>query len=214
VTLVVRSIVRAADTERVSVPDLVPVRGERVAALASLRASAPRPTEHELREHDAITRAVHESAASLPSRFGDVFSDESALASALRAREETLAAELARIGDRVEISITLRWRVPFSDVTTDERASGRAYLLARAARERERRRAEELIARFVEYLACERAFIRQRICPRDGVAAIVAVLSTRDEVSTMRQHIGSFAERATEIVVDVHGPLPPSSFVE
>jgi gas vesicle protein GvpL/GvpF len=214
VTLVVRSIVRAVDAERVSLPDLIPVHGERIAALASLRTDAPRATEQELREHHAITRAVHESAPSLPSRFGDVFSDEGALASALRAREETLAAELARIGDRVEISVTLRWRVPFANGTTDERASGRAYLAARAARERERRLAEQLVARLVEHLACERAFIRQRICPREGVAAIVALLSTRDEVSTMRQHIGSFAERSTEIVMDVHGPLPPSSFVE
>ena len=213
-TLVVRAIVRATDAARVGGDDLIAVRGERIAALASARTSAPQPTASELREHDAITRAVHAAAPSLPSRFGDIFADESALASALRAREERLAADLDRVGDRVEIAVTMRWRDARPQVEIDRSGSGRAYLESRAMRERERRDAEALVARLVDHLAFERAFIRQRICPRDGVAAIVAVLSTRDEVWTTRQHIGSFAERSTEIVMDVHGPLPPFSFVE
>lgn len=211
-TLLMRAIVRTADAERARA-DLVAVRGERVVALASSRDEPPRATEIELREHDAITRAVHDAAPSLPSRFGDVFADERALALALREREEQLATELERIGDRVELVVTLRWRGPRPAQRRSGAASGRAYLEARAVRERERRDAEQLVARLVEQLPIERAFIRQRICPRDGVAAIVAILSTRDEVSTTRQHISSFAERSTEIVMDVHGPLPPFSFV-
>ena len=212
-TLVVRAIVRATEAERINAPDLVAVRGERLAALASERPSAPRPTEQELREHDAITRAVHQSTASLPSRFGDVFADERALLGALRAREERLLADLERVGDRVETTVTIRWREPRARVDGTP-TSGRAYLEARALRERERREAEAIVARLVEHLACDQAFIRRRICPRDGVAAIVAILSTHDEVATTRQHIGSFAERSTEIVMDVHDPLPPFSFVE
>lgn len=212
-TLVMRAIVRATDAERAGAGDLVAVRVERIAALASPRPSPPRPTEQELREHDAITRAVHDVASSLPSRFGDVFADERALASALREREETLAAELARIGARVETLVTMRWRDPRPRRAVVDRTSGHAYLASRAAEEREREYAKELAARLVEHLPCEPAFVRQHICPRDGVAAIVAVLSTRDEVATLRQHIASYAERSSEIVMDVHGPLPPFSFV-
>jgi len=213
-TLLMRAIVRASDADRVRAADLVAVRAEWLAALASPRPAPPRPTEQELREHDAITRTVHEAAPSLPSRFGDVFADERALAAALREREEALAAQLARVGERVELTVTMRWLQARPHPTSSDQASGRAYLTARAVRERERQQAEQLVARFVEQLPCERAFTRQRSCPRDGIAAIVAILSTRDEVSTMRQHISSFAERSTEIVMDVGGPLPPFSFVE
>ena len=213
-TLLMRAIVRASDVGRVAAVDLVAVHAERLAALASPRAAPPRPTEQELREHDAITRTVHAAAPSLPSRFGDAFADERDLRAALREHEDALATELSRIGERVELALTIRWREPRRRQAIDDRASGRVYLESRAVRERERQQAEQLVARLIEQLPCERAFTRQRICPRDGVAAIVAILSTRDEVSTMRQHIGSFAERSSEIVMDVAGPLPPFSFVE
>jgi hypothetical protein len=213
VTLVVRAIVRVADIDRFTSGDLVPIRADRVAALASRRPDAPAPTEPELRGHDAITRAVHESAPSLPSRFGSVFADADALELALRSREDSLSEQLDRIGDRVELMVTLRWRTPRprGDAKTIE--TGTAYLEARVVREHEKREAEQIVARLVEQLPCDRAFIRHSICPRDGVAAIVAILSTRDEVTTLRQHIGSFAERSSDTDADIHGPLPPYSFV-
>ena len=212
-TLVVRAIVRVSDVERAVSDDLVPIRAGRVAALASLRADPPVATEPELRQHDAITRAVHEAAPSLPSRFGEVFADDGALASALRSREDSLNAQLENIGDRVELVVTLRWREPRPHLAAPTNDTGRAYLEARGVRAREKREAEQVVARLVEQLPVERAFIRHRSCPRDGVAAIVAILSARDEVSTLRQHIGSYGERSSDTDVDIYGPLPPYSFV-
>jgi len=212
-TLLVRAIVRAADAERAAADGLVPVRADRIAALVSRRASTPTATEEELRAHDAITRSVHDAAPSLPSRFGDAFVDEDALAAALRAREAKLAAELDRVGERVELTVTLRWRQqqPAHEPATP--LSGRAFLESRAVRERERHRAEQIVARLVEHLTCERAFVRSRPCPRDGLAAIVAILSTRDAVAALREDIASFGERSSEVVAEIHGPLPPFSFV-
>ena len=206
-----RAIVRSSDADRAAAPDLVVVRTDQVAALASACAAAPEASESELRTHDAITLRIHSASPSLPSRFGQLFSDEDALARALKEREESLRKGLDSVGARVELSATLRWRDRRSSGASAP-ASGTEYLESRAAREHERQRAEQVVARFIEQLPCERAFARHRSCPRDGVAAIVALLVTRDEVETMRTHIQSFGERSSEVTATVHGPLPPYSF--
>jgi len=207
----VRAIVRTADADRSASTDLVVVRADEVAALATACAGAPEATESELRTHDAITSRIHSASPSLPSRFGQLFTDEDALARALKEREESLRKGLDSVGARVELSATLHWRSARASAGTAP-ASGTEYLEARAARERERQRAEQIVTRLVEQLPIERAFARHRSCPRDGVAAIVALLVTRDEVETMRTHIQSFGERSSEVTAAVHGPLPPYSF--
>ena len=206
-----RSIVRADDADRLAGGGLVAVRVAGIAALASTRDTPVAATEHELREHDAIALGVHRTAASLPARFGTVFVDAAALAGALEARAEALGAALAGVGTRVELSVTLSWR----DAAAPERAapaSGREFLLALAARERERREADRLVARLIDELSVERANVRHQSCPRTGVAAIVALLVERDEVDGVRQAIASFGERAGDARVAVYGPLPPYSF--
>ena len=207
-----RAIVRAADAERSASPDLVVVRADQVAALTTACESAPVATETELRAHDAITRRIHSASPSLPSRFGQLFSDESALSSALKEREGSLEKVLERVGDRVELSVTLNWRSARTPPEARPATSGTEYLTVRAARERDKREADQVVARLIEQLPCERAFARHSSCPRAGVAAIVALLVTRDEVETMRAHIRSFGERSSEVTATVHGPLPPYSF--
>jgi hypothetical protein len=215
----VRAIVRAADADRSASSDLVVVRTDQVAALATACENAPVATETELRAHDAITSRIHSASPSLPSRFGQLFSDESALANALKEREESLAKVLATVGDRVELNVTLEWRRPRTTgdgvLALESSGAGRpgtAYLEARAARERDKREADQVVARLIEQLPCERAFARHSSCPREGVAAIVALLVTRDEVETMRTHVQAFGERSSEVTATVHGPLPPYSF--
>jgi hypothetical protein len=191
---------------------MIVVQADGIAALATPCADKPPLTEAELRTHDAITRRIHDGAASLPSRFGQVFADEDALARALRGRESALAASLQSVGPRVELHVTLDWRRPHAVPDASDASTGRGYLEALAVRERERREAEQVIARLTEQLPTERAFIRTVICPRDGVAAIVAILSTRDEVISVRQAVESFGERSSEITALVRGPLPPYTF--
>jgi len=135
-----------------------------------------------------------------------------ALADALRAQAAALETTLARVGARVELSITLSWREPREVPNARDVSSGRAYLEIGVARERERREAEDIAARLVAELAVEPAFIRQRCCPRDGVAAIVTLLVTREEVSALRHRAQEFAERTRVVRVDTYGPLPPYTF--
>ena len=205
-----RSYVRASDDPRFA--DLVAVRAGAVAALASECAGTPRPDEHELRTHDAITRRVHDAMPSLPARFGALFDDPDALRRALVTREESLERAIAALGTRIELAVTLRWRAPRVH-RAPQSESGRAYLERLAARERERSEAQQVVERLVTELACERALIRERICPHEGVAATVAVLTKRDEETNVRQRVESFGRNASEVSTDVYGPFPPYSFV-
>jgi hypothetical protein len=79
-------------------------------------------------------------------------------------------------------------------------------------REHEQRDAKNVVARLVDHLAVDQAVIRHTTCPREGVAAIVAVLIARDGAEMLRQQVVSFAERSSDVTARVYGPLPPYSF--
>jgi len=211
-TLLVRAIVRSADAERHG-GDLVAVRDGDIVALASPTTGVPAPDEPSLRAHHAIASRIHDSGPSLPSRFGQVFADEHALAQVIGSRRDELAAELETVGDRVEMSITLSWRTPVAHADEPEPTTGREFLESRAARERERRDAKDAVDRLLGGLRSEHQSARTQICPRDGVAAIVAVLIERNAVRDLREHVSAFARNDDRVSATVHGPLPPYSFV-
>ncbi len=212
--LLVRAIVRATDLPRSPAGELVVVSAERVAALATRASKAPAPTVAALREHERVARRIHDAVPSLPSRFGQLYADAPALARALQDREAALALSLDQVGDRVELAVTLEWRNDRTarQAEARESQSGRAYLESLAVRERERQEAEQVVARLIEELPCERAFIRHRMCPREGVAAVLAILVARDEVTNLQEAVLSFGERSAEVSALVYGPLPPYTF--
>jgi hypothetical protein len=210
-SLLVRAIVRAGDAERAG-SDLVAIRSGDIAVLASRVGSAVAADEPELRAHHAIAARVHDAGPSLPSRFGQVFADEEAVASAIGARRDELAAALQQVGDRVEMSVTLTWREPPARIETPEPRTGREFLVSRAAREHERQDAERAVARLVDELATERPLVRHSICPREGVAAIVAFLIDRDDVREVRARVDAFGAHDGRLVTTVSGPMPPYSF--
>lgn len=209
-TLVVRAIVRAGDAGRYD--GFVTVRGGDVAALATRADAAPAPDEAAIREHHSLAARIHDAGPSLPSRFGQAFADEAALASAIAARQDELSVALGAIGDRVEVSVTLAWRHRSAAPVATAPRTGHEFLIAKAARERGRREADEAVTRLVAALANEQAIVRHDICPRDGVAAIVAFLVERDAVREMRARVEAFARRDERVSATLHGPMPPYSF--
>ena len=210
-SLLVRAIVRAGDAERAG-SDLVAIRSGDIAVLASRVEGAIAAGEPELRAHHAIAAQVHDAGPSLPSRFGQVFADEVAVASAIGARRDELLASLEQVGDRVEMSVTLLWRDPPTHLERPEPRTGREFLLSRAAREHERQDAERAVARLVDELSAERALVRHSICPREGMAAIVAVLIDRDDVRGFRDRVVAFGAHDEGVKATVSGPMPPYSF--
>jgi hypothetical protein len=208
----VRAIVRTADVAPLEGDGLVAVTDAELSALASRQDLVPSPDAGELRAHERITGRIHDAVPSLPSRFGQFFRDEAALAAVLRERRADLLAELDLVGGQAEMSVTLSWREPRHRVSTAHLTTGREFLEAKAAGEREQREAKEVVARLVDHLAVEQARIRDRICPRAGVAAIVAVLIARDGAEMLRRDVVSFEQRSSEVTARVYGPLPPYSF--
>jgi hypothetical protein len=208
----VRAIVRGSDAARLEAEDLVAIAEADVAALVSAFDRAPAPDPIELRRHERITGRIHASAPSLPSRFGQFFDDEASLGAALRERRAALLDELDFVGDRAEMSVTLTWRAPREEPPAATMRTGREFLEAKSGLARERREAEALVARFVDYLAVDQATTRRAICPRQGVAAIVALLIARDGAEALRQEVDSFEQRSSDVTARVYGPLPPYSF--
>jgi hypothetical protein len=166
----------------------------------------------QLRAHERITARIHDAAPSLPSRFGQFFRDEQSLSAALRERSAGLLDALEIVGDRAEMSVTLSWREAHEQRAPARHTSGREFLEAKAVRERERQDAETIVARLVDHLAVDQAAVRRSICPREGVAAIVAILIARDGAEALRESIGSFEQLSSEVTARVYGPLPPYSF--
>lgn len=203
---------RTADATRLEPEGLIAVADAGLSALASPYECAPTPEAEQLRAHERITAWIHDAAPSLPSRFGQFFSDQRALSSALRERSAGLLEELKLVGDRVEISVTLSWRTAGERPAAARYASGREFLEAKAAREREHRDAEAVAARLVDHLAVDQAAVRRSICPRQGVAAIVAILTARDGAQALHERIDSFGQSSTEVTARAYGPLPPYSF--
>ena len=207
-----RAIVRTADATLLEREGLIAVADAGVSALASRQEAVPSADAGELRAHERITGRIHHAVPSLPSRFGQFYRDEASLSAVLRERRADLLGELDLVGDRAEMSVTLLWREPRGHVATADLATGREFLEAKAAREREQRDAENVVARLVDHLAVDQAVTRRTICPREGVAAIVAVLIARDGAGALRQKVDSFEQRSSDVTARVYGPLPPYSF--
>ena len=207
-----RAIVRTADATLLEPEGLVAVGDAGLSALASPHDAVPSADADAVRAHERITGRIHAEVPSLPSRFGQFFRDEASLAAALRERHAALLDQLDLVGDGAEMSVTLAWREPRQHVGTARLQTGRQFLEAKAVRHGEQREAEGVVARFVDHLAVDQAAIRQAVCPREGVAAIVAVLIARDGADTLRQRVVSFEQRSSDVSARVYGPFPPYSF--
>jgi len=121
----------------------------------------------------------------------------------LLAATDTFAQSLLDIGDRAEFVVTLAWRASRPVPET-----GQEYMDAKRA---ERQEAERIVDRFIAELGIERALIRERICPRPGVAATVAVMSTLDKELDLRRRVDMFERNANEVTTEVSGPVAPRS---
>src|SRR5688572_24355447 len=121
--------------------ELAKVRWRSLAAVTSRMAyHDARVTMEAILQHEAVVEAVRQQGPALPVRFGTVFSDTTSLAAALVEQYDPLLADLGRLGDKVELSLTALWAAPFGDGCTAPDAeapvglsAGGRYLLARAA---------------------------------------------------------------------------------
>jgi hypothetical protein len=177
--------------------------------------------------HEAVVEAVRQQGRALPVRFGTAFRDAASVASALAERYEPLTAELGRLGDKVELSLTALWAAPRcgqepayptrEDAVPAGQSPGAQYLHARAAelrrdearRERAKRVAHEL-ERDLGGLVLER---RVSLCPSPRVVVRAAYLLDPARVGDFKTAFERIHGTRAELRVLLTGPWPPYSFV-
>ncbi len=201
---------------------LVPWRD--LAALTGRRAEdGTRVSPEAVLRHEAVVEAARRQGPALPVRFGTVFRDAEAVACALAERYEPLAADLERLGDRVELCLTVLWPAPPVEDTPapapsdPETSAGARYLHARAAelrREEALTERAEAVARELEQafgaLALER---RVSLLPTPRVAVRTAYLLDAAAVADFRAAFQATRRARGELRLLLTGPWPPYSFV-
>lgn len=202
---------------------LVPWRG-----LAAVTGHAPSTRRADadllaLAHHEAVVEAVRRHAPALPVRFGSVLPDAATVASAIAERYDVLAADLERVGDKVEMSLTALWAAPPTEDGEELRpddggtGAGARYLRARAAAERRHdalRAAAQVAAGEVDAVLHPVALDRRvALLPTPRIAVRAAYLLAPGTVEGFIAALEAFRQRHGELRVLLTGPWAPYSFV-
>ena len=196
------------------------------AATSPLERYPPRPTPENVWRHEAVVEALRAQGPALPVRFGTVLADAAAVAHALAARYDVLAADLDRLGDKVEFGLTVLWDPPItpgedlapgSGAAVEAQGRGARYLRARLAahrreaamRERARALAREL-DRDLSVHALER---RCTLLPTPRLAVRAAYLVEPGRVPAFQDAFAQLDRAHPALRVLLSGPWPPYSFV-
>src|SRR5690242_752068 len=183
-------------------------------------------TEAVLR-HEAVVEAVRQQGRALPVRFGTVLRDARAVTRALAERYDELAADLERVGDKVELSLTVLLPAfalndaAFHDLGAESAGiasgSGAGYLRARAAElERNDVLTDSALALAgalddtLGRLALER---RVALMPKPRIAVRMTYLLDPSAVAAFRAAFDARRPAWAEWRMLLTGPWPPYSFV-
>jgi hypothetical protein len=190
-------------------------------------AAAPRPARDTALTHERVVEQLMADRALLPARFGTVLRDDAALEDVLAMNRQSLSGGLERVRGCVELGVRVLWPAeePGTPPPPRETAAapadgdgvGRAYLLARAAEERQRLRTEARAGELAANL--NRLFLP---CARDGVVRVLpatqfvmagAYLVPRDRVGEFRSRVEEAAAAFATLRLLCTGPWPPYHFV-
>lgn len=184
--------------------------------------------------HETVVEAVRRQGPALPVRFGTVLPHGEAVSRALAAHYVALRDDLLRVGDKIELGVSVLWqqadelsRAARSDVGVARQSNadtgggaghpGLAYL---RARQTEYRRAESLreraqvIARDLDVairphaLGCHRS-----ICSSERLAVRDVYLLERGHVEAFENAVAEVRQRHQEVRFLVSGPWSPYNFV-
>ena len=188
--------------------------------------SPVRPTVERARAHDAVCAAALAAGETpLPVRFGQTFTDDAAVASAIAARRPALRERLGRVAGCVELRVVVtRGRETSAQVdalagentatpASGTRGRGTAFLqrLAQQGRADLAREVgcEEL--RHAVRAAAAGYIVEQQRCEAARGVSYFPVLVRRSELGTSRALIAASLP-SQEIEAALLGPFPPYSF--
>jgi hypothetical protein len=168
------------------------------------------PTADALSAYEQTVRRLMERGAVLPTQFGSVVEDETAVRELLRRRRKDLVATLQRVRGAVEIGLRASWR-DGSRVPSDERSqSGTAYLRDRL----ELRQSARRVATELEPLCALARSSRRAIAPRPDVPVLDSYLVDSGRVREFVALVEQLDDRLDEVELVCTGPWPPYSFAE
>jgi hypothetical protein len=196
------------------------------AATSPLEHGPPRPTPENVWRHEAVVEALRQQGTALPVRFGTVLADAAAVAHTLAERYDVLVADLARLGDKVEFSLSVLWdpprspedeQAPGSGSATEARGPGARYLHARLAASRReaavRERAGALAQELNRELSVHALESRCTLLPTPRLAVRAAYLVEPGRIPAFQDAFAQLRRAHPDLRLLLTGPWPPYSFV-
>jgi hypothetical protein len=196
------------------------------AVVSSVAESEFRPTAENVLLHESVVEAVRRDGKALPVRFGTIVESDASLRHALDERHDVLLADLERLGDKVELGVTVLWQPPAvaapegpsdSLQASDTAGAGTTYLYALLNEHRRERalrdKAQALADELNELVQPHTLDQRLAILPVPRLAIRATYLLETEQSSAFLKAAGKARERHPDLRYLVSGPWPPYSFV-
>jgi hypothetical protein len=188
--------------------------------------------------HEAVVEALGQAGPTLPVRFGTVLADPLAVVQAIAGKYSVLLADLTRLGDKIELGLTLLWDTPPGQDEAPARqetlarrqafwaaelpasntsGSGTRYLEARRTQYRreaaQQNKARALIADLDEAFRPYALEQRYRVLASPRLAVRAAYLVQPGHIQEFQQAIGNICGNQPDLRWLLSGPWPPYTFV-
>ncbi len=203
-----------------------------LAAIGSPIQSATLPaTPASVLRHEAVVEALCQAGPALPARFGAILADPAAVAQSIAEKYEVLRADLARVGDKVELGLTILWDTPAKpdEAQTEQQmlaaaqtessapGAGKRYLEAKLALHRreaaQQHQARAIIADLEQALRPYLLEQRCRVLSLPRLAVRAAYLVQPWQVQAVQRKVDELRQKQPELRWLLSGPWPPYTFV-
>jgi len=205
---------------------------ELAAAVSPIASATLPPTPASLLRHEVVVEALCQAGLALPVRFGAILADPEAVARALARQYDVLRADLARVGDKVELGLTILWETtarqneakdeqpipwPTGTPASSTPGPGTRYLQARLAHYQQeaarQTQVKTLIADLEQALHSSTLEQRYAMLPAPRLVVRAAYLVHHWQVKDFQQAVDQMRQRRPDLRWLISGPWPPYSFV-
>jgi len=183
-------------------------------------------TLEDVLRHHALIEALAAKGPVLPVRFATVFLDETAVRQAVVKHYEALMAELARLGGKIEMGVSVLWNQAWqsdsdaagisADSVTEVTGPGVFYIKARMAKYKQEAlaisRARSVARALHNVLRPSALESRYAILPRSWVLLRASYLLERSQVEAFNRAFTLVRDQAPTLRMLPGGPWPPYSF--
>lgn len=206
--------------------------GELAAAVSPIAQMAVAPAPASLLRHESVVEALCQAGPALPARFGAILPSQEAMKEALARQSATLLSDLERLGNKVELGLTILWgtggkqedtqseqSLSLSRRFTDDTTSGPGtrYLQARLAHYQRQTaqngKVQALIANLEQAL---KPYTLEQVYRKPTIARIAvraAYLVHRSQINAFQQAVDELRQAQPDLRWLISGPWPPYSFV-